>query len=208
MLEISKETIAILQYLLPGFIAAWVFFGLTNHEKSSQFERVIQALIFSFVVHSLLPPFKWLLELIGEKLPIRNWNLASENLSLAFLALSMGATIAVIANRDSFHKWLRDRGFSSRSGYASEWVTVLSSQTNFVVLQLIDGRRISGYPKVWPSDTDKGHFYLQHPAWLNESGEQIIQVGVEGILIKASDVHWVELLETFVKEISNEKTSR
>ena len=50
MPELSKDVVALLQYLAPGFIMAWVYYGLTSHAKPSQFERVVQALIFTVVL--------------------------------------------------------------------------------------------------------------------------------------------------------------
>ncbi len=43
----SKELVGIISYLLPGFLAAWIFYGLTAHPKPQPFERVVQALIFT-----------------------------------------------------------------------------------------------------------------------------------------------------------------
>ena len=42
----KTDVIQILQYLLPGFVATWAFYGLTAHEKATPFERVVEALIF------------------------------------------------------------------------------------------------------------------------------------------------------------------
>ena len=46
----SGDIVSVIYYLLPGFVAAWVFYGLTAHPKASPFERVVQALIFTVVV--------------------------------------------------------------------------------------------------------------------------------------------------------------
>jgi len=54
MPEISAEVIALLQYLAPGFLVTWVYFGLTSHEKPSQFDRTVQALIYTAWVSSSL----------------------------------------------------------------------------------------------------------------------------------------------------------
>ena len=49
----SSETVKILAFLLPGFVAAAVFYSLTSHPKPSQFERVVQALVFTAIVQGL-----------------------------------------------------------------------------------------------------------------------------------------------------------
>ncbi|WP_425032221.1 hypothetical protein [Pelagibius sp.] len=60
--SINEDIVGLLQYLLPGFLAAWVFYGLTAHQKPSQFERVIQALIFTLIVQAIVSLEKWVAE--------------------------------------------------------------------------------------------------------------------------------------------------
>ena len=195
MSELSNETAALLQYLLPGLLAAWVFYGLTSHVKPSQFERVIQALIFTFLVQALLPIVQWSLEFFGTLYYIRPWDRAAETLASAFVAVLLGASLAYLTNKDSFHKWIRERGFTTRTSYPSEWHGVLSERQNYVVLHLTDERRLSGYPQVWPSESGKGHFFIVRPAWLLKTGEQSLLTGIEGLLINTKDVKWVEFID-------------
>ena len=42
----SGEVVGVLTFLLPGFVAAAVFYSLTSHPKPDAFDRVVQALIF------------------------------------------------------------------------------------------------------------------------------------------------------------------
>jgi hypothetical protein len=195
MPELSKETAALLHYLLPGLLAAWVFYGLTSHVKPSQFERVIQALIFTFLVQAVLPIVQWSLEFVGTWLAIRPWDGASEILASGFMAALLGASLAYLTNKDSFHKWIRAKGFTTRASHPSEWHGVLSERQNHVVLHLADERRLSGYPQIWPSEPEKGHFFIVRPAWLSEFGEQSLLSGIEGLLINAKDVKWIEFID-------------
>lgn len=195
MPELSKETVALLHYLLPGLLAAWVFYGLTSHTKPSHFERVIQALIFTFLVQAVLPIVRWSLEYIGTRFAIHPWDGASETLASAFVAVLLGTSLAYLTNKDSFHKWIRAKGFTTRASHPSEWHGVLSERQNYVVLHLADERRLSGYPQVWPSEPDKGHFFMVQPAWLTDAGEQSLLSGIEGLLINTKDVKWIEFIQ-------------
>ncbi len=47
---IAKDLPTLVFMLLPGFLAAGIFHTLTAHPKSSEFERVIQALIFTTIL--------------------------------------------------------------------------------------------------------------------------------------------------------------
>ena len=50
MPDLANNTIEVLNFLVPGFVAAGVYYGLTAAPKPNTFERVIQALIFTVVI--------------------------------------------------------------------------------------------------------------------------------------------------------------
>ena len=49
----ASEAVAVLTFLLPGFVSAAVFYSLTSHPKPNEFGRVIQALIFTIIVQAV-----------------------------------------------------------------------------------------------------------------------------------------------------------
>ncbi len=63
----------LLTYLLPGFLAAWVFYGLTSHPKPPQFERTVEALVFTFVVQALVKFIELMLLLAGRCFVLGIW---------------------------------------------------------------------------------------------------------------------------------------
>lgn len=193
--ELTKDFIILVTYLLPGFLAAWVFYGLTSHPKPSQFERVVQALIFTFIIQIFIPPCRWVLEQIGNVVALRPWDRAAEGLTSLSLAIILGVILAYFTNTDSAHKWLRKIGFTTRTSHPSEWYCVLSEKVTFVILHLRDGRRLYGWPKEWPVEADKGQFYIMLPSWIKSDGTQIDLPQLDGVLVSASDVRWVEFIE-------------
>ncbi len=66
----AKDFVALLQYLLPGFVTAWVFYSFTSFPKPSQFERVVQALIFTIFIQVFVFITKKLFLLLGTKCPL------------------------------------------------------------------------------------------------------------------------------------------
>jgi len=190
--EISTDAVGILSFLLPGFLASWLFYVLTSHAKPSQFERVTEALIFTFLVQAFLPVLRWCCEWAGSYFSLGDWGKESELTSSLFLAVLLGVLVAYLTNNDSFHGWLRTKGFTSRTSYPSEWYCVLSRVVTYVVLHFHDGRRLYGWPKEWPIDSDKGQFYIQDPMWIDESGRYIDMTELEGIIVRVQDVRWVE----------------
>jgi hypothetical protein len=71
---------------------------------------------------------------------------------------------------------------------------VLSQKVTFVILHLRDGRRLYGWPKEWPIEPDRGQFYVMLPSWIGADGNQIDLTQLDGILVSAKDVRWVEFL--------------
>ncbi|MNF22721.1 hypothetical protein D3C84_32830 [compost metagenome] len=48
--DLVKEVIPLLQYLIPGFLSAWIFYSLTAFKRPDTFGQIVQALIFTFVI--------------------------------------------------------------------------------------------------------------------------------------------------------------
>lgn len=190
MPELSKDVVALLQYLAPGFLVAWVYFGLTSHIKPSQFERVVQALIFTVVVQALVTCEQWLLEHMGRVVALGPWTANSALVASLITALLLGFAFATLNNADTLHTLARKFRLSTRSGYPSEWFASFYTCTTHVVLQLKDGTRIFGWPSRWPSDRS-GHFFITD-AMREVDGEQQDLAHLEGILVDASEVSSVE----------------
>lgn len=195
MPELSKEAVALFSYLLPGFLAAWALYGLTSDPKPSQFERVIQALILTFAVHVTIPFVESALTFIGESTAaLRPWDDVANNFAKATVALILGLLLAIYTNTDSVHKWFRGKGITTRTSYPSEWFGVFSTVVTYVVLHLNDGRRLYGWPKEWPNEPDKGHFFVMQACWISDDGTQTDLPDVHGILMPSKEVRWVEFV--------------
>jgi Family of unknown function (DUF6338) len=195
MPELSKDLIALLSYLAPGFLMAWVFYALTNHVKPTQFERVVQALVFTVIVKALVSAVQWLLETIGSKLfVVGEWTTNVEIALSLLTALALGVAFSVATNRDSFFGFLRKWKLSERSGDPSEWGYVFTTHKNYVVLHLADDRRLYGWPEVWPTSQETGCFFLVKFSWLTD-GDPIEMTSDEGILVNVKDVKFVEFVK-------------
>ena len=193
--ELSASVISLLVFLLPGFVAAWVFYGLTSHPKPEKFERIVEALIFTFVVQALVPVLKWTLIWLGELFPILPWTREAKLVASLVLALAVGTAATVCANKDIPHKWLRSRGrLTLRTAYPSEWFCAFSSLQKQVILNFKDGRRLQGWPKEWPVSPEAGQFLLQDPAWIDEEDSYVELPQIDSLLVPAAEVEFVEFM--------------
>ncbi len=181
------KVIETMQFLLPGFVSAWVFYALTAYPKESQFERFIQALIFTMIIQSIVGFSQFFIDTLK----------CNEELRLFFafvLALILGLLLAYFSNNDKLHKFLRYFKITKETSYASEWSSAFSSQATHITLHLNDGKRIYGWTKEWPSDPNNGHFYLKNASWLTDTDEIPLKE-VNGILINNNDVNMVEFMK-------------
>lgn len=202
---LAKDTIAILQYLLPGFLAAWVYYGLTSHPKPSQFERIIQALIFTLLIQAFVFSAQWVLSEAGEYWRIGVWNEHTYLLFSTLGAIAIGILASHFANNDQFHAIARKYGITTETSYPSEWYGVFHKNTkkgdegSYVVLHLKDGRRLYGWPSDWPSEPENGHFRLTEASWI-VNGENYEIPSVRSIMINTQDVQWVEFMQRITLE--------
>jgi hypothetical protein len=190
----AKDFVSILQYLLPGFVSAWVFYGLTSYPKPSQFERVVQAMIFTLFTQATINVVEFVLKYIGTYWAIAGWTDSSSLIGSILIALLFGLIFSYFANNDKLHKWLRHINITYQGSFPSEWFKAFLKPT-YVVLHFNDDRRLYGWPIEWPSQPTKGHFVIADPSWQLDNGEEQRIIGVKNILVNASDVKWVEFLE-------------
>ena len=187
--NIASNVVSLLQYLLPGFLSAWVFYGFTSYQKPSQFERIVQALIFTLFVKILVFSSG-----IGRHWGINQWNSDVELAASVVIAVCLGFVFVYFANNDRFHSLIRKFGISKETSYPSEWFNEFSTHVTYITLHLTDKRRIYGWPKEWPTSPEKGYFLLKQAVWLNENKETPLNE-VETILIAAKDVKMIEFMK-------------
>jgi hypothetical protein len=193
---ITKDLSTLVFMLLPGFMAAGIFYALTSHPKASEFERVIQALIFTSILKVATFFLRAVLLLLGREVPIGTWSTDVELIWSILLSVPLGLIFAWLAHTDKFYDFARRKGLSSRTSFPSEWYAAFTRQKRWVTLHLQDGRRLYGWPEAWPDQPDRGHFILDQPQWLLDSGERAPLYNVQRFLLPAAEVKLVE----FVKE--------
>jgi hypothetical protein len=191
--ELSPDVIAMLEYLVPGFIAAAIFYATTAHAKPSQFERLIQALILTVVVRAALVVEQAVALSVGRIFSFGAWTVDTTLVASVITAFAIGFIVSVATNRDVVHTWLRRFGATIRTSHPSEWFAVFSQRHRFVTLTLKDGSQLSGWPSLWPRDPEKGHFYITKGVWKRKRGAASTR-RAEGILINATDVTQIEFM--------------
>jgi hypothetical protein len=205
---ITNELIAILSFLLPGFITSFIFYSLTSFPKKSEFEAVIIALIYTIIINMLVDFFGVLLNFIGNWFTIGEWNQLSQVAWSVFFAVGIGVLWSFLYNNDVIHKALRRVKVTSQSSYPSEWYGTFSETKKYIILDLKDERRIMGWPVEWPNYPDKGHFVLEEASWLTtEESGKISLLTIDKIMIDANNVEMVEFVKDDEKSEDNKDES-
>lgn len=192
----TKDVLELLTQLIPGFLTAWVVYGLTTYTKPVQFERIIQALIYSFIVKAIVTLIGIISVYLGKFFQLGNWNPTTEIVVSAIVAIVLGIALAYFTTNDSFFAIARKIGITTRTPYPSEWYGAFASAPRYVVLHLQGSRRIQGYPLEWPTEPTAGHFRLTDAAWLDDQNNET-PINVDySILIAAKEVEMVEISNT------------
>lgn len=166
MERVAPGVVDLLQFLLPGFLAAWVFYAFTSYRKPSEFERVIQALIFTLLIKTVTTVVRLTFLTAGKRATFGTWNEESDLLAATITAFLLGALFSYLANTDRFHHIMRSVGITRETSFPSEWFGAFRNNVTYIVLHLKDERRIYGWPIEWPSSPDIGHFVLVQASWL------------------------------------------
>lgn len=193
--ETSKDVLALLTQLMPGFLTAWVVYGLTTYTKPSQFERVVQALIYSFIVNALVAVVEKPLLWVGKVAQVGVWDKTAELITSTIVALALGLVLSYYMRNDAFFRFARQLKLTSRTPFPSEWYGAFARRPRYVVLHLTGSRRISGYPSEWPTEPTIGHFRLTNAAWIDDQNKEMPLEADESILIEAKQVEMVEFLK-------------
>ncbi len=187
----SSEAVTILSFLLPGLVAVAVFHMFTSHPRPSEFERIVQALIFTILVQAIAELALWIGRVLGHD---ALWSDNSEIMVSVGIALVLGLIAVYFSNTDTLHGFVRFLRLTKETSYPSEWYSAFHHNPDcYVVLHLQGQRRLYGWPEEWPSRPDEGHFRIAEGEWL-VGDERIPASGVTAIVVPAKEVDMVEFL--------------
>ena len=187
----SSEVVTVLSFLLPGLVAVAVFHMFTSHPKPSEFERIVQALIFTILVQAIAELALWIGRLVGHDAQLRE---ESAVMVSVCIALILGLIAVYMSNTDTLHRFVRFLRLTKETSYPSEWYSAFHHNPDcYVVLHLQGQRRLFGWPEEWPSRPAEGHFRIAEGEWL-VGDERIPATGVTAIVVPAKEVDMVEFL--------------
>ena len=189
---VTSEFVSVLTFLLPGFVGAAVFYALTSHPRPGEFDRVVQALVFTTLAQATTWAARW----IGSWCwPGYEWPAGLELSVSVISVVGIALLAAAVSNHDTAHRLLRRIGVTRETSYPSEWYSAFAENSGrYVVLHLKDDRRLYGWTMEWPGSSTAGHFRITEARWLDdgENGDAMLET-VE-VLLPAAAVEMVQFL--------------
>ena len=182
----SSEAVGILAFLLPGLVAAAIFYALTSFPGPALSDRVVVASIFTATGQTVVEYGFPASADAGEWKPLAS----------IVVAVALGLGASVLCNADIPHAPLRWLHITRETSHPSEWYSTFArlGDGSYIVLHLRGERRLYSYAEEWPGDPNEGHFRIAEPEWLGEDGERIPATSVSVILIPAAEVSMVEFM--------------
>ena len=203
----STEALNLLLLFLPGAISSAVLTTALRRKTPEPLRRLLETIAFTLAATTVLalggallgrPPVLPPIVLEAGRLLVREgggWTL----IALVGVAILLPLPVARVLSRDRHMALLRRLGVTSRTSRDSTWEDVFTEQGDrFVVLELLDGRRLQGYPRYWSDDPVEGFVYLSRPAWLvraetdDGTGVEVRETGQHGLLIHRDELRWIE----------------
>ena len=205
----SSEIVSVFVFLLPGFVAAAVFYSLSSYPKPNEFGQVVQALVFTMVGQIIALSVQQLTFLLGASRP----RPTTLEIIVPTLSAVMFALIVVYAsNNDTLHGLFRRLRFTRETSYSSEWYSSFAENPNcYIVLHLKDRRRLYGWPEEWPSRPEQGHFRIIEGEWLDADASDAHNGSQDNnaheifvIIVPVEDVKMVEFMEPGIYDDTTE----
>ncbi len=189
--------------LLPGFSAAYVVQALATRRSQSDLERVIEALVFSFVIYVCYIPLN------SGKLPFHvvpdpngkgDTTVVWEPAQLGWLAVVtvVFAFAAVAYVRFDGNQLFQRLRLTERTTRNSIWNDVLESEAirgQPLQVELADGRSVLGLLHYYSDAAEDASIYLTDASWVDLHGNTIPIPGSGILLTKNSGIRSVSLLD-------------
>ena len=201
-MTLTVEALNILLLLLPGFLSGQVFYSLFKVEEVAVPKRVLDALLFSFIVYLLVSAFYQWEPLAQVKSTGGSLSFFFSTNTRVIVLSGLGVIlIPIIVGflyfNDYLHFVLRKLKITTKTSRANTWNDAFLSQNRYVIVTLKDGRRIRGYPTMFSTDPKEGFVYLYNPAWVNDDKSNdddpdYLESNCHGFLLNRENIDLIE----------------
>ncbi len=205
--EFRFETVTALLILLPGFLCARIVQGLCTNRDQSELDKLVQALLYSFltyVIFAILPvsaPLVLQVQSTGESKYYSIETRATSLVVLAAIAVGLSLLIAVLENNDLLFRPLRWMRITQRTARSSVWNDVFHLLNGYVQVELLDGRNLLGWLRLYSDSPDESSLFLEDASWLDRENNTVKIDGPGIFLTKESGIRTIMFLNAVDKSL-------
>ena len=166
----TTQAIGIFLILLPGFTCAYIVQQLVVRPKlavrpkQTEFDKVIEALLFSFILYLCVAPFFRFALPVGWHLTPDGYVIAvawRELATLALGAVALGILYAANINQDWVLTLLHKIHITERTARTSIWDDAFQEFGGTVQIGLADGRMVTGWVRYYSDDVSEASVFLE-----------------------------------------------
>jgi hypothetical protein len=186
--EFRLEAIAVLVLLLPGFLAARLEQRLAVSREQSDFDKIVEALLYSFMTYLVFTAFTRTLPVVvkaEQTGTVTSYRVEANLLRLALLAVIavlLAVAMSFATNADLFGRFFRLVRISRRSWRDTIWSDVFHNFGGVVQVELSDGRSVMGWLKYFSDRPSDASFFLERAAWV-DGNQNLIPIDGPGIFL-------------------------
>lgn len=192
------DALAIFLILLPGFTCAYVTQYLAVRREQTEFDKVTEALLFSFVLYlASLPLFHYKLPIAWFPDPNGAFHIQLEYGHLIFLfaaSVLFGVVFAANLNNDWILTLLRRFKITERTSRVAVWHDVFQGTGGWVQVNMKDGKKALGRVRYYSDDSEDRSLFLESASWIDDEGKEVLIDGPGLFLTKDSQIDAVMFL--------------
>lgn len=194
-------------FLLPGFVTSKVREALAVVAKTSDFSRVVDAMLFTLLNYSIYFPlanalkFKQftILGLRGESSGA-DLQLVTPYFPALFLMLgtatALGIVVGMGTDRDWFYKIKTGLHLTRRPARIDVWADAFYEERGkWILVQLEDGTQVIGWPFRYSDEPERRQLFLKDARVRQPDGTEYDVPGPGLLLTEASKIKLIEFLE-------------
>jgi len=200
--SLSFQTLQVLIFLIPGFIAQKIIDTLVVRKEKKEFGKVVEALIFSMIIYTIYSFKSGKSPIMLSKIQDYTVYLYDSNslICLAALSLAIPTIMAFFITNDLHMKIARMLRITKKTARSSVWFDVFYDIRAHVIINFADGRRIFGWPMYYSNDPEQPYVFLYNPAWIVDDPEtkeqKFVHLDEIGILITPKEeIESIEFLK-------------
>jgi hypothetical protein len=207
------EALGIFLILLPGFTCAYVAQYLSVRRQQTEFDKVVEALLFSVLLYLATLPF------YGNSLPVAWHSVAnapnqyqveirwSQLLVLALGSCVLGIVYAANINHDWLMRLFRQVGVTERTARSTIWNDVFQEIGGYVQVGLTGEIKVIGYLRYYSDEAEDSSLFLEDAAWIDKDGNTTPITGPGILLTKDVGIEYVLFLDPAIENGDDEPAS-